>query len=83
MEIAEFIEETARIEKFYEKELEKFQRDIWYQELKNLPINRYRQIVNNTFRKCKFMPKLADIISIQEELPYRTKCNNSKTKSRV
>lgn len=71
MEIAEFIEETSRIEKYYEKELDKFQRDIWYQELKNKPINRYRQIVNETFRKCKFMPKLADIITIDEELPYQ------------
>lgn len=72
MEIAEFIEETSRIEKYYEKELDKFQRDIWYQELKNKPINRYRQIVNETFRKCKFMPKLADIMAISEELPYQT-----------
>lgn len=73
MEVAEFIEETSRIEKYYEKELDKFQRDIWYQELKNQPINRYRQIINQIFRKCKFMPKLADIISIDEELPYLKK----------
>ena len=73
MEIVEFIEETGRIEKYFEKELDKSQRDIWYQELKNLQIERYRQIINQVFRKCKFMPKLADIISIHEELPYRAK----------
>lgn len=87
MEVAEFIEETSRIEKYYEKELDKFQRDIWYQELKNQPVNRYRQIINQIFRKCKFMPKLADIISIDEELPYtqinkevteKVKCNKCK-----
>ena len=72
MEIAEFIEETSRIEKYYEKELDKFQRDIWYQELKNKTLNRYRQIVNQTFRKCKFMPKLADIVAIDEEMPYQS-----------
>lgn len=72
MEVAEFIEETSKIEKYYEKELDKFQRDIWYQELKNHSISRYRQIVNQIFRKCKFMPKLADIISINDELPYQT-----------
>lgn len=83
MEIAEFVEETARIENFFEKELTKFQREEWFKELKNMPVTRYRQIINNAFRKCKFMPKLADIISIQEGLPYRTKHSDSKTKSRV
>ncbi len=72
MEIAEFIEETGRIENFFEKELTKFQRDEWYKQLKIMPINRYRQVVNQSFRECKFMPKLADIVSISEELPYQT-----------
>ena len=70
MEISEFVEETSRIEKYFGKELEKFQRDIWYQNLKNLPIERYRRIINQIYRTCKFMPKLADVISINEELPY-------------
>lgn len=70
MEIPEFIEETSKIENFFEKELTKFQRDEWYKELKNIPVNRYRQIIKQVFRKCKFMPKLADVVSIQEELPY-------------
>ncbi len=80
MEVAEFIEETNRIEKFYEKELDKFQRDEWYKNLKNIPLERYRQIINNIFRKCKFMPKLADIIEMQEELPFQ---NNSIQKEKV
>ena len=80
MEVSEFIEETNKIEKFYEKELDKFQRDEWYKNLKNIPLERYRQIINNIFRKCKFMPKLADIIELQEELPYQ---NNSIQKENV
>ena len=31
MEIAEFVEETGKLEKFYDKELRPFERDIWYQ----------------------------------------------------
>lgn len=80
MEISEFIEETSKIERFFEKELDKFQRDMWYQELKNMPINRYRQVVNKSFSKCKFMPKLADIILIQEELPYAQNTNIQREK---
>ena len=81
MEVTEFIQETGRIESFFEKELTKFQRDEWYQELKSMPINRYRQIVKQTFRECKFMPKLADIVSINNELPYSG--NNSNERERV
>lgn len=85
MEISEFIEETARIEKFYEKELTEFQQKEWYRELKTIPLNRYRQIIMQVYRECKFMPKLADIVSINAELPYGQKkeevtekvdCNN-------
>lgn len=66
----EFIEETSNIEKFYGKELNQFENSRWFQELKNIDTTRYRQIIRQVFRKCKFMPKLADIISIQDELPY-------------
>lgn len=72
MQIAEFIEETNRLEKFYEKELDEFQRGIWFQSLKSLSVQRYRQVINQGFNKCKFMPKLADIISLNQELPYNT-----------
>lgn len=72
MEIKEFIEETGKIEKYYGKELEKFQRDIWYREFAKLDVSRYRKIVMEVFRKCKFMPRLADLIEINQNLPYRT-----------
>lgn len=81
MEIAEFVEETARIENFFEKELTKFQRDEWFKELKNMTINRYRQLVNQAFRQCKFMPKLADIVSINMEMPYNS--NNNIIREKV
>lgn len=80
MEIAEFIEETSRIENFFEKELTKFQRDEWFKELKNMPLSRYRQLVNQAFRQCKFMPKLADIVSMNIDLPYNSSNNNIREK---
>lgn len=80
MEIVEFVEETARIEKFFGKKLDKFQSDIWYQELKSMPISRYRQAVSKCFGKCKFMPRLADIVSISESLPFIQSNSNPKQK---
>ena len=45
MEIPEFIDETSKIEEYYEKELTKVQRDVWYQELKKITVDRYRRII--------------------------------------
>ena len=70
MLLPEFINETSRIENFFDKELTRFQRDEWFRELKNISIQRYRQIVQEAFRKCKYMPKLADILEIQRSLTF-------------
>lgn len=71
MLLPEFVNETSRIENFFDKELTKFQRDEWFRELKNISIQRYRQIVQEAFRKCKYMPKLADILEIQKSLSFK------------
>lgn len=76
MEVKEFVEETSKIEKYYGKELDEFQRKVWFQELKTIDIKRYRQITREIYRQCKFMPKLSDILDIQNELPYAQKQKN-------
>ena len=73
MQINEFVEATHDIEQFYDKELKEFERKQWYEELKNMNTQRYRQIIREVYKKCKFMPKLADIISLNEELSYSVK----------
>lgn len=83
MQISEFVEETTKIEKYFIKNLDEYQRKIWYEELKNMDIARYRQIIRETFRKCKFMPKLADILDIQESMPYRTNTKKRKNTSKL
>ena len=65
----EFVEETNNLEKFFDKELKDFERVIWFKELKNIDVARYRQVIKEAYRQCKFMPKLADIIKINNELP--------------
>ena len=70
MQITEFIEETNKIEKFYNKSLEQYEKDIWFQNLKLLSVKRYQEIIKRVFVENKFMPKLADIIEINKEMPY-------------
>lgn len=80
MELIEFMQETDKLEKFYNKELEQYEKDIWFQELKTISIKRYQQVIKKAYTECKFMPKLADIVSINKELPYNTNNNNINTK---
>lgn len=70
MEINEFIKETGDIEKYYGKELDEFQRKIWYDELKDISLPRYRQILREILRTNKFMPKLSDVLETQRNLTY-------------
>ena len=78
MQINEFIEATARLETYYDKEYTTEQRSIMYEELKNLDITRYRQLISVVLRKCKFMPKLADFNEANIEEPYTTKQEETK-----
>lgn len=65
----EFVEETSNLEKFYEKDLKEYERVIWFKELKSLDVSRYRQIIREAYKRCKMLPKLADIIKINNEIP--------------
>lgn len=85
MKIEEFDEETRKLEKFYDKEIPEEQRKIWYEEFKGISITRYKYLISQVYRKCKFMPKLADMIEInktagviqqqKDETVYCPKCN--------
>ena len=69
MNSTEFLEVTREIEKFFGKELPTEQSKIWFEELKEIKKERYRQISRECYRTLKFMPKLSDIIEINKKLP--------------
>ena len=64
MTLEEFDTETQKLENFYEKQIPNEQRKIWFSEFKKINITRYRYIIGQAYRQCKFMPKLADMIEI-------------------
>ncbi len=64
MKIDEFMETIKQIENFYGKEMIDEQKKIWYENLKNMSIERFRYLVANLYKTSKFMPKLADIFEI-------------------
>lgn len=69
----EFLEVTQEIEKFFDKELTSEQSKIWFEELRKLSKERYRQISREIYKTQKFMPKLADVIEIDKTLPSPVK----------
>ena len=68
MQISEFIEASARLEKYYDKEYNTEQRQIMYEELREWNIEKYRKAISIAIRNCKFLPKLADIIQASSEI---------------
>lgn len=86
MTIDEFTKATTEIENFYQKEISDEQKKIWFQELRGMDIKRFKYVISQTYRTCKFIPKLADIIEINTNLGYSqvkkeatvSKCNKCK-----
>ena len=70
MTIDEFTKVTTEIENFYQKEISDEQKKIWFNELKGMNVDRFRYVVSQVYRTCKFLPKLADIIDINTSLGY-------------
>ena len=69
MTMQEFIDVTDDIVKFYGKDINSYERNIWFEELGQMKADRYKKIVRQCFRSEKYMPKLADILRIKKELP--------------
>lgn len=65
----EFVEATNKLEKYYDKEYTKDQIQIMFKELKEMGIERYRQLISAIIRKNKFLPKVADFIEMDKEIP--------------
>lgn len=86
MKFEEFMEETEKIENFYDKDITDEQKKIWFSELKGMDIKRFKYVISQVYRTCKFLPKLADIIEINTNLGYSQvkrdettqKCNKCK-----
>ena len=83
MKLEEFDDEVSKLERFYQKEITEEQGKIWYSELRNLDISRFRYIISQVYRTSKFLPKLADILEINANLGYsqvKQEENNNKCK---
>lgn len=70
MILSDFVEATSRLEAYYEKEYTDEQRKIMFDELEKLSIEKYRRIIAQCIKSCKFLPKLADMLKVSSEINY-------------
>lgn len=73
MDRSEFISVTNRIEQYFDKSYTTEQLRIMYEELQNMPVDRYREIIAKLVRTSKFLPKIADVLTLDDELPKEIK----------
>ena len=65
----EFRKVTEMLEENYNKKLDIRIFELWYEEFKDLPIEKYEKIVVIAIKEKKFMPTLAEMIELKKELP--------------
>ena len=59
----EFVEATSRLEKYFDKEYSPEQLKIMFDFLKEWDRNKYVRAINSCLKTCKYLPKLADILT--------------------
>ena len=64
MKQIEFIEITANIEDFFNKQLSVNQKKEWYLSLKDFSSDEYLKATREIYRQNKFMPQLSEILGI-------------------
>lgn len=88
MEFKEFTEVIDEMQAMYEKKLNDTEINIWYDNLKFLSVKRFRYIISEIYRINSYMPKLADVLKMHKDIPYKPpeeekskeyckKCNNT------
>ena len=67
MQVSEFIQATSQLEKYFKKEYTAQQRQVMFEQLKDLNIEQYQNAINVAFGKCKFLPRVAELKEYSKE----------------
>ena len=66
----EFMQYTQEIENFYGQKLSDVEKNVWYENLKFMTIERFNYIIAEIYKVNKFMPKLAEVLEMHRSIPY-------------
>lgn len=70
MKIDELTSVIDEMQKFYDKTMNEEELKIWFENFKTMDIKRFKYLVSKIYQKNKFMPKLADIIELNQTIGY-------------
>lgn len=87
MKDKEFNEYIKQLQNFYGQELSEIEINVWFENLKFMPVERFNYILSELYKTNKYMPRLAEILQIHKSIPYEEKtekntqncekCNNT------
>ena len=78
----EFIEYVGQIENVYKNQnLSNIEKEIWYENLKFMSIERFNYILAEIYKTSKCRPTLADILQFHKQIPYTAKKEEREIKS--
>lgn len=70
----EFLNYINQIENVYQgQELTSTEKEIWYENLSFMSIERFNYILAEIYKTSKFRPTLADILQMHKQIPYTEK----------
>lgn len=69
----EFVDYITELENYYNQKLNDTEKEIWYNSLKFMTVQRFNLIISEIYKANKFMPKLSEILDMHRQIPYTTK----------
>ena len=70
MGIDEFIEATSRMEDAFNRYYTTDQKKVMYEELRDIPIERYKKVMTKIIRENKYLPQTAEILEKNREIRF-------------
>ena len=70
MQYKEFYQYIQELQRYYGQELNETEMEIWFNNLKTMPISRFNYVLSEIYKINKFMPRLSEILDMHKQIPY-------------
>lgn len=77
----EFVDYITELENYYNQKLNDTEKEIWYNSLKFMTVERFNYILSQLYEVNKFMPKLSEVLDMHKQIPYTAKKEEREIKS--
>lgn len=74
----EFVDYITELENYYNQKLNDTEKEIWYNSLKFMTVQRFNLIISELYKVNKFMPKLSEVLDMHRQIPYTARTEEKK-----